>query len=313
MSEHITEKASVRRLERSRTDRKVAGVCGGLARYFDLSPALYRVGFVVLTLLGGAGILVYAAAALVIPEEGEDESIAAEILRNRREKPWQLFALALVAVGGAVLLSRATLWPHGDAAWVLVLLAGAVLLWTQRRGRTAERPSPGTLPGTVTGTEAVATAAPARRKRRIGRVIAIVATTLVVLVLAVTAIVATSFHVSVGDGIGERTYQPSTPENLKHKYRLGIGHLRLELGSLRVPPGETHIDARVGMGQLDVTVPRNVAVRITGRAQIGNVHVLGEGQDGRNAKVTATTAGRRVLVVDARVGFGTVHVNRSVR
>src|ERR687887_527798 len=133
MTENTTAQPAVKRLERGRDDRMLAGVCGGLARYFELNPALYRVGFVVLTLLGGAGILIYLAAALVIPEEGKPDSIAAEALRERREKPWQVIGLGLVAVAVAVLLSRATLWPRGDAAWVLVLLAGAVVLWTQRR------------------------------------------------------------------------------------------------------------------------------------------------------------------------------------
>ena len=140
MTENITSEPAVKRLERSRSDRMLAGVCGGLARYFDLTPVVFRVGFVVLALLGGAGVLIYLAAALVIPEEGKGDSIAAEILRERREKPWQLFGLALVAVAGAVLLSRATLWPQGDAAWVLVLVAGAVVLWTQRRRGGAAGP-----------------------------------------------------------------------------------------------------------------------------------------------------------------------------
>src|SRR2546422_5156086 len=116
MSEHITEQPAVKRLERSRSDRMLAGVCGGLARYFDLNPAFYRVGFVVLTLLGGAGVLIYVAAALVIPEEGKADSIAAGPLRGRRERPWPLIGLGLLAVAGAVLLSRGTLWPRGDAA-----------------------------------------------------------------------------------------------------------------------------------------------------------------------------------------------------
>ena len=60
----------------------LGGVCGGLGRYFDVNPVFYRVGFVVLTLLGGAGIIVYGAALLVIPKDGEDESIASDALRN---------------------------------------------------------------------------------------------------------------------------------------------------------------------------------------------------------------------------------------
>ena len=95
MTTNAIDQTAVKRLERSRSDRMVAGVCEGLARYFDLNPAFYRVGFVVLTLLGGAGILIYLAAVLVIPEEGKPDSIAAEALRGRRERPWSLIGLGL--------------------------------------------------------------------------------------------------------------------------------------------------------------------------------------------------------------------------
>src|SRR5207247_847098 len=139
MSEHThtLSNGAAKRLERSRADRMVAGVCGGLARYFDIHPAFYRVGFVVLTLLGGAGILIYIAAALVMPDEGKEDSVATAALRNRRERPWPLIGLALVAVAVVSLLSRATLWPHGDA-WIPLLLAGAAVLWiTRHRGGEA--------------------------------------------------------------------------------------------------------------------------------------------------------------------------------
>ena len=79
MSEHITHTPTVKRLERSSDDKWIAGVCGGLGRYFDLNPAVFRLGLVVLTLLGGAGILVYLAAVLVVPAEGK-QSIAADVL-----------------------------------------------------------------------------------------------------------------------------------------------------------------------------------------------------------------------------------------
>ena len=73
MSEHITHTASIKRLERSSSDRMVAGVAVGLGRYFDINASVFRLGFVVLTLLGGAGILVYLAAVLVMPVEGREQ------------------------------------------------------------------------------------------------------------------------------------------------------------------------------------------------------------------------------------------------
>ena len=81
----MTETLTYKQLRRSRSDRMVAGVSGGLGRYFDVNPVLYRVGFVVLALLGGAGILIYLAAALVIPDEGQEQSIVEQALRERRE------------------------------------------------------------------------------------------------------------------------------------------------------------------------------------------------------------------------------------
>lgn len=58
------------RLTRSTTDRMIAGVCGGLAEYFDLDPTLVRVGFVLLSILSAAfpGLIVYIILAFVVPE-----------------------------------------------------------------------------------------------------------------------------------------------------------------------------------------------------------------------------------------------------
>lgn len=58
-----------RKLYRSRTDRKVAGVCGGLAQYFKLDATLVRVLFVLLTVLGGSGLVVYLAMWILVPDE----------------------------------------------------------------------------------------------------------------------------------------------------------------------------------------------------------------------------------------------------
>jgi phage shock protein C len=64
---------ATRKLYRSRTDRKLAGVCGGLAEYFGRTDTtVVRVGFVVLTLFGGAGILLYLAMWLLVPNQTQD-------------------------------------------------------------------------------------------------------------------------------------------------------------------------------------------------------------------------------------------------
>src|SRR3954453_16528612 len=61
------------RLYRTRDEPVIAGVCGGIARYFNIDPVLVRVGAVALAFLGGAGLLASLAADLLHPREGEAE------------------------------------------------------------------------------------------------------------------------------------------------------------------------------------------------------------------------------------------------
>ena len=56
-----------RKLYRSRTDRKLGGVCGGLAEYFNLDPTLIRVLFIILAVLGGSGVVIYLAMWILVP------------------------------------------------------------------------------------------------------------------------------------------------------------------------------------------------------------------------------------------------------
>ncbi len=61
-----------RKLMRSRVDRKIAGVCGGMADYFDVDPTLVRVLWLIVTLFScGLGLLAYIIAWIVMPEEPE--------------------------------------------------------------------------------------------------------------------------------------------------------------------------------------------------------------------------------------------------
>ncbi|MBB6244624.1 phage shock protein PspC (stress-responsive transcriptional regulator) [Rhodanobacter sp. A1T4] len=57
-----------KRLYRSRTNRTLAGVCAGIADYFGWDPTLVRIAWILLTLLGGSGILIYVILWLVVPE-----------------------------------------------------------------------------------------------------------------------------------------------------------------------------------------------------------------------------------------------------
>ena len=59
-----------KRLYRSRTNRSIAGVCAGIADYFGWDPTPVRIAWIVLTFLGGSGILIYGILWLVVPEAG---------------------------------------------------------------------------------------------------------------------------------------------------------------------------------------------------------------------------------------------------
>jgi phage shock protein C len=61
--------AATRKLYRSKANRQIAGVCGGLAQYFNVDATLIRVLFVLLAVLGGSGLVLYVAMWIIVPKE----------------------------------------------------------------------------------------------------------------------------------------------------------------------------------------------------------------------------------------------------
>lgn len=125
------------RLRRSVDDRWVAGVSGGLARHLDVDPVILRVAFVVLAFFGGAGLLLYGACWLLVPEDGSDEAAITLDSRSR--------TIALLSVG--VLAAFALL---GDSTgffwfpWPLAIIALVVVLFMTRKDRRrSATPPPG--------------------------------------------------------------------------------------------------------------------------------------------------------------------------
>ncbi len=58
---------SSKKIYKSNSDKKLAGVCGGIAEYFDVDSTIIRLAWVLFTLAGGAGLLAYIIAAIVMP------------------------------------------------------------------------------------------------------------------------------------------------------------------------------------------------------------------------------------------------------
>jgi phage shock protein C len=93
-------------LRKSRADRILAGVCGGLARYFGIDPTVVRLTFVLLAVAGGGGILIYLVAMILMPEEEPGERVGGPPGGQRREALTFFVGAGLVALGFVLLIGE---------------------------------------------------------------------------------------------------------------------------------------------------------------------------------------------------------------
>jgi phage shock protein C len=129
-------------LYRSRTDRWIAGVCGGLGEYFGVDANAIRLGFVVLTLWQGVGLVLYLLMAIILPDEPIRELAVEPGLPvppdDEAERRGRMLG-AILVVGGAYLLARSsdlfTTLAAERGAGILLILAGLAVLLLRYRGR----------------------------------------------------------------------------------------------------------------------------------------------------------------------------------
>lgn len=201
-------------LRRSHDDRYIAGVAGGLGRHFGIDPTIIRVALVAMCVFGGAGLLIYAAVWLFVPEEGRDRApihLGDDVLR--------LVLLAAVAIAAISVIGNPWWGMGGNGSfWVIGILAiaAAIFLSSSRRtGReaasaTPQSGSPATsTPSATPGATAAATPpgtppaaappaaapAPAPRPRRTGIVLFWPTVALIVLGFGALGIYANQHHV----------------------------------------------------------------------------------------------------------------------
>jgi phage shock protein PspC (stress-responsive transcriptional regulator) len=326
--------AEPRRLYRSRSDRVISGVCGGLARYLNVDPVIIRVVAVALIFAGGAGLLLYAAAFLLVPNEGEGGGpgdaprrayviagvivlcIAIGALLPFRwgwwDDGWSLLPLGFIALAGLVVWRFATgERPQGNPRAVLRAMALGVALiilcvvlafgaaWAVADGGDT------VVAGIVIGA-GLALIAGAFLDGRARWLI------LPALAVALPAGVVSAADLDVTGGHGERTYRPATSDAVRSSYRLGAGKLVVDLRAANLTPGDHRVKVSLGVGEAQLLVPRDVCVSTDSHLGIGGVQAFdrdGGGidfdwQDERRAPV-----GTARVVVDANVGIGafTVH------
>ena len=143
-----------RRLYRSKKDRMLGGVCGGLGNYLGIDPSFVRIFFFVLIFGGGAGFWIYLLLWVLIPEEGGAHSRDfSDRMRNMGDefttavsqphpKSSLIVGGGLILLGGFWLIDQLNIrwlwWWDFDVLWpVLLILAGGVLLFRWYRDRSA--------------------------------------------------------------------------------------------------------------------------------------------------------------------------------
>lgn len=126
-----------KKLYRSRNDKMIAGVCSGLAEYFDLDPTLVRLGVVLLSLVYGGGIIAYIVGAIVIPERSlQDEYDPLQDEHGQRgevsTRTKQIAGALLIVFGLGVLAKNIFGWFDPSILWSLVIIGIGVYLIKRR-------------------------------------------------------------------------------------------------------------------------------------------------------------------------------------
>jgi phage shock protein PspC (stress-responsive transcriptional regulator) len=119
-------------LLRAPRQKVVAGVCGGLGRYCDVDPVIFRIVIGLLSVTGGIGLIFYGFAWLLIPLDGEDENEARRLLSGRVEGA-ALIAVLLALIGCGLFLSMLS---NGGTLSFAAMLSVAVIgsaVWSQHR------------------------------------------------------------------------------------------------------------------------------------------------------------------------------------
>jgi phage shock protein PspC (stress-responsive transcriptional regulator) len=313
-----------KRLLRARSGRVIGGVCAGLGRYFNADPIIFRIGAVVLAFVGGAGLLAYLAALLLIPsEDSPGAETGAPAGRNR----W-------LVIGGVVVLLLIT----GLLIPFAVLVAAGVLVWwfvsgegpAGDAGDVAKRAALGIGVLLVCGLISIGGAWAAAAGGEtvvalvvIGAAVAILAgaflrpvrwLVLPALALALSAGTVSAAGIDLDGGVGERDYRPASAVDLQDKYELGMGKLTVDLRQTDLPPGDVPLEVDLGVGDARVIVPEDVCVATDAHVRVGEIRTFERSNDGVDVDLEdlpSAPAGTTRLLVKADLGVGSLRIGHS--
>jgi phage shock protein PspC (stress-responsive transcriptional regulator) len=269
-----------RPLLRSKYNRVLWGVAGGIGDHIGVSPLLVRVAFVVISLFGGAGILAYLVLAVALPEDDGSGRPVPDSVWARLGKVVLVCFLVALGLGVAAVLALVSAWVtatgHGTAIAVTVIVLGLALVAAAFAKGVSSRFTPWLL-----------TAA---------------------LVLGVPAGAIAAADIKFDNSVGERTYTPTVAADIPADgYKLGTGQLVVDLRQLPWKAGQTiAASAHLGMGQMIISAPPNVCVQGHATGKAGELVVAGQVSHGIDPDVSIGTATSKAprLQLDADIQIG---------
>jgi phage shock protein PspC (stress-responsive transcriptional regulator) len=284
-------------LRRSRTDKILGGVSGGLAEYSGIDALLWRVGFVALALAGGAGVVVYLLLWLLMPAgppaygpPGYGPPVEQRVkapVGPRSPVPGLTIAALLIVVGVLALITRFSAWdvpPRGFVGAALLVVGLGLVTAAFTGGRTAR-----------------------------GGLIALG----IVLSLALVTVSTLPWN-GVRGGVGDRNYRPATAAEVRDTYRGGAGDMTVDLSRIDVGDLDREIDTRIehGLGDVTVIVPRSADVQLFVEQGIGDLRVFdrGSANDGffpGLGRQSWTNDGEPEIALTIHSGLGDVEVSRG--
>jgi hypothetical protein len=134
------------------------------------------------------------------------------------------------------------------------------------------------------------------------------------LAVALPAGVVAAADIDVKGGYGDRTYRPASSDTVRDSYRLGAGKLVVDLRDAHLAPGDHHIKLRLGVGEVQLVVPRDVCVSTDSHLGIGGVAMFdrdGGGVDFDQQDERTAPEGTPRVVVDADIGVGALSVSHT--
>ena len=278
-TEEAPARSGAKRFLRSRDDRVIAGVSGGLGRYFDIDPVIVRIAFAITILFGGLGVVAYVAAVLFVPSDDGAGQPAPSSRGRGIARVVGVGLLLLVGIGGfGALVAGAALVTglgYGGVVVAAIVLIGLALVVLSFQGG---------------------------------------ARWLIVPALALTIGVgaAAAADLDLDGGIGRRDYRPLSATAIPAGgYELGVGRMSVDLRDIDWSPTRVlDLDVRIGAGELVIAVPSDVCVTGEAHADGGDLQIAGDQADGIDVG-GITGGGSRAeprLVLHADVGYGQLRV-----